>query len=172
MSRTRMIVVAVVTAGLAAAVFWMPAAVQHEDAQASAQDTQTAPAAPKKAPSPHKKFMRDKLAASNQVLEGLLIEDYKLIEKGGRAFRKMSEAANWRVSNDMMYRSHSEDFQRNVDKLVEAAGKAESIDRVALAWFDTTLSCIDCHRWVRTVLIADSKAPLGLPSAAASDSGE
>ena len=171
MSRTRMIVVAVVTAGLAAAVFWTPAAVQHEDAQASAQNAQTAQAAPKKT-SPHKEFMRDKLAASNQVLEGLLTEDYKLIEKGGRKFREMSDAAKWRVSTDMMYRSHSEDFQRNVDKLIETAEKAESIDRVALAWFDTTLSCIDCHRWVRTVLIADSKAPLGLPVAAASESGE
>jgi phosphate-selective porin len=172
MSRTRMIVVAVVTAGLAAAVFWTPAAVQHEDAQASAQNAQTAQAAPKKKTSPHKEFMRDKLAASNQVLEGLLTEDYKLIEKGGRKFREMSDAAKWRVSTDMMYRSHSEDFQRNVDKLIETAEKAESIDRVALAWFDTTLSCIDCHRWVRTVLIADSKAPLGLPIAAASESGE
>ncbi len=171
MSRTRMIVVAVVTAGLAAAVFWMPAAVQHDDAQASAQNAQAAQAAPKKA-SPHKEFMREKLAASNQVLEGLLTEDYKLIEKGGSKFREMSDAAKWRVSTDMMYRSHSEDFQRNVDKLIETAEKAESIDRVALAWFDTTLSCIDCHRWVRTVLIADSKAPLGLPVATASESGK
>ncbi len=170
MSRTRMIVVAVVTAGLAAAIIWMPAAVQHEDAQASAQDGQTAQAAPQKKLSPHKEFMREKLAASNQVLEGLLTEDYKLIEKGGRKFREMSEAAKWRVSTDMMYRAHSEDFQRNVDKLIESAEKAESLDRVALAWFDTTLSCIDCHRWVRTVLIADSKAPLALPVAGTTDS--
>ena len=79
---------------------------------------------------------------------------------------------NRSMRRHMMYRSHSEDFQRNVDKLVEGAAKAESIDRVALAWFDTTLSCIDCHRWVRTVLIADSKAPLALPIAAASDNSE
>ncbi len=169
MSRTRMIVVAVVTTGLAAAVIWMPAAVQHEDARVSAQDPQ---AAPKKKPSPLKEFMHQKLDASNQVLEGLLVEDYKMIEKGARKFREMGAAAKWRVSNDMMYRSHTEDFQRNVDKLIESAEKAESLDRVALAWFDTTLSCIDCHRWVRTVLIADAKAPLALPVALASDSGQ
>ena len=172
MSRTRMIVVAVVTAGLAAVIFWMPAVIQHDDAQASAQQAQAAQTAPTKKPSPLKVFMQQKLAASNLVLEGLLVEDYKLIEKGGKKFREMGAAEKWRVSTDMMYRSHSEDFQRNVDKLVEGAAKAESIDRVALAWFDTTLSCIDCHRWVRTVLIADSKAPLALPIAAASDNSE
>ncbi|MBI1312579.1 hypothetical protein GC176_14900 [bacterium] len=168
MSRTRMTVLAVVAVSLAGAVVWMPAAVQNSQAQTQ---TLKVPSETKKN-SPLKEFMQQKLVASNQVLEGLLTEDYKLIEKGGRKFREMGNAEKWRVSNDMMYRTHSEDFQRNVDKLIESASKSESLDRIALAWFDTTLSCIDCHRWVRTVLIADSSAPPSLPVSAATGRNE
>ena len=99
------------------------------------------------------KFMHVKLDASNEILEGLLMEDEKKIIKGAEKMRAMSQAEKWRISNDMMYRHHSEDFRRNVDKLITAA-KGNSIDRAALNWFDVTLSCIDCHRWVRRVLIA------------------
>lgn len=172
MSGTRMTVLAVVAASLAAAMIWMPAAVQDSHAQTAEKNAQAGRSGSGKRSSPLKDFMHQKMDASNQVLEGLLTEDYKLIEKGGRKFREMGAAEKWRVSNDMMYRSHSEDFQRNVDKLIESASKAESIDRIALAWFDTTLSCIDCHRWVRTVLIADSKAPLAVPVAAASSTSD
>jgi hypothetical protein len=73
----------------------------------------------------------------------------------------MSDTERWRVSNDIMYRNHSEDFRRSVDKLI-AASKGNSIDRAALSWFDVTLSCIDCHRYVRTVLIAENDAA-GIP---------
>lgn len=99
-------------------------------------------------------FMRHKLDHTNDIMEGLLIEDPKMIIKAAERLKKMSDAEQWRVSNDMMYRNHSEDFRRAVAKLIIAA-KGKSIDRAALASFDVTLSCIDCHRYVRTVLIAE-----------------
>ena len=99
-------------------------------------------------------FMRQKLDHSNDIMEGLLVEDPKMIVKSAERLKKMSDAEQWRVSNDIMYRNHSEDFRRAVDKLIVAA-KGKSIDRAALASFDVTLSCIDCHRYVRTVLIAE-----------------
>lgn len=105
------------------------------------------------------KFMHVKLDASNDILEGLLLEDEKKIIKGAQKMREMSDAEKWRVSNDMMYRHHSEDFRRNVDKLITAA-KGNSIDRAALNWFDVTLSCIDCHRWVRRVLVAENDSEI------------
>ena len=104
-------------------------------------------------------FMHAKLDASTEILEGLLMEDEKKIIKGAEKLREMSQAEKWRISNDMMYRHHSEDFRRNVDKLITSA-KGNSIDRAALNWFDVTLSCIDCHRWVRRVLIAEADDPI------------
>tara|TARA_R110002072_G_scaffold13481_2_gene56850 strand:+ start:39217 stop:39732 length:516 start_codon:yes stop_codon:yes gene_type:complete len=99
-------------------------------------------------------FMRQKMEASHDIMEGLLMEDGKLINKAAKKLKDMSDAEHWRVSNDIMYRNHSEDFRSAVDKLI-VASKGNSIDRAALSWFDVTLSCIDCHRYVRTMLIAE-----------------
>lgn len=38
--------------------------------------------------------------------------------------------------------------------LLEAA-KEGNIDRAALRWMDTTMSCIECHRYVRNELVVD-----------------
>jgi hypothetical protein len=100
------------------------------------------------------KFMRQKLTASSEVLEGLCTEDFALIEKGAKSLRAMSDAEKWRVSNDAMYRQHSAEFRSGVDKLLKAA-KDKKIDSAALAWTKTTLNCIECHRWVKAMLITD-----------------
>ena len=98
-------------------------------------------------------FMQQKMEASHDIMEGLLLEDGKLINKAAKKLKSMSDTERWRVSNDIMYRNHSEDFRNTVEKLI-VASKGNSIDRAALSWFDVTLSCIDCHRYVRTTLIA------------------
>jgi len=99
-------------------------------------------------------FMRKKLAASSMILEGLAMEDFLLIEEGARKLREMSKAEKWRVHNDPMYRQFSGEFQRITEKLSEAA-KDEKLDTAALRWVDATMSCIECHQYVRKVLIAE-----------------
>jgi hypothetical protein len=101
-------------------------------------------------------FMRVKLGWMDLILEGMLVDDFKKIEKGALKLKEMSNAEKWRVSNDLMYRNHSEDFEKRIDKLIKVAQEGESLDKATLAWFDTTMSCIECHRWVRTMLIADA----------------
>ncbi len=100
------------------------------------------------------KFMRKKLASSNQILEGLVTDDMTQVEKGADELLKMSDAEHWRASNDMMYLHHSRVFRNSVDLMRDKAEK-RSIDGVALAWMDVTMSCIKCHEWVRDTLIAD-----------------
>lgn len=97
-------------------------------------------------------FMRTKLKASNQILEGLALEDMALIEEGAKTLAEMSSVEKWRVSQDAMYRQFSTEFTRNANKLVEAA-KERNIDRAALRWMDTTMSCLECHRFVRNELV-------------------
>lgn len=101
------------------------------------------------------KFMREKLTASSQVLEGLCTEDFELIAKGARKLKTMSSAEQWRVSNDAMYRQHSAEYRSGVDGLIKAA-EEKKIDSAALAWTKTTLNCIECHRWVKATLITDA----------------
>lgn len=99
-------------------------------------------------------FMRKKLEASNQILEGLTTDDTDLIEKGANKLSEMSAAEQWRVSKDAMYKQFSDEFARTAEKLKEAA-KDKNIDRAALRWMDATMSCIECHRFVRNQLVVE-----------------
>jgi len=100
-----------------------------------------------------REFMRKKLDACNQVLEGLVTEDGKMVATGATTLHEMSNAEKWRVSNDLVYRQFSEEFHRSTKKLREAAEK-ENFDDVALKWIDTTMSCVECHKWVRGMRVA------------------
>ena len=104
-------------------------------------------------------FMHLKLDASNKILEGLVTEDSDLIREGAEVLTQMSTAEKWRISHNVMYLQFSKEFQRNAEKLVDAA-KEKNLDRAALRWMDTTMSCIECHRYVRNELVVQ-----GTPSA-------
>lgn len=100
------------------------------------------------------KFMRQKLDASNEVLEGLVTEDFEMIEKGAASMKRLSAAEQWQVSNDALYRQHSNQFRRAMEKL-EKSAKDKQLEAATLAWVEGTMSCLECHKWVRSNLIAD-----------------
>jgi len=100
------------------------------------------------------KFMRGKLEGVDQVVEGLVMDNFDMIKDGADKLAQISDAAKWRVSNNAMYRQYSVEYQRKVDRLGKTA-KAKNLDGAALAYVGVTMSCIDCHKWVRTTLVAD-----------------
>lgn len=100
------------------------------------------------------KFMRMKLDASQQVLAGLALEDFELIQEGASKLEEMSAAEKWRVTNDPLFREHSVDFQQVAKRLVKN-GKDGKLDAAALSWVEMTLQCIECHKWARANLIVD-----------------
>jgi len=102
-------------------------------------------------------FMRKKLEASGQILEGLTSEDAQLIVKGAKALVEMSAAEKWQVQNNVMYRQFSGEFQRSAKGLLEAAEK-ENYDAAALKWIDTTMKCLECHKFVRGTRLAEGKS--------------
>jgi hypothetical protein len=96
-------------------------------------------------------FMRQKLDFSKEVLEGLALEQFATIEKGGKALKKLSEAAEWEVAiipNATDYVMLTTDFQRHADELVKQA-KAKNIDAATLAFVKVTMSCVQCHKFIR-----------------------
>jgi hypothetical protein len=105
-------------------------------------------------PAPLQKFMRAKLKASDQILEGLVTEKFDLITAGAQAFQKLSKAEQWRVSESALYRQHSAEFLRIAQRL-EGEAKQKNLEGAALAWIETTMSCIECHKYSRTILISD-----------------
>ena len=103
---------------------------------------------------PLRDYMRQKLEASNQVLEGLCVDDPAMVKEGAVKLNEMSQSERWRVSNDAMYRQFSGDFREITQQLVDAADE-QNMDRAALKWMDATMSCIECHRFVRGIMIAE-----------------
>lgn len=99
-------------------------------------------------------FMREKLAASNSILEGLATEDFKLIQDGAAKLQDLSQAEKWRISNDVMYKQHSSEFTRVAAQLQKQA-KEGNLEGSALSWLQATMSCIECHKFVRSTLIAE-----------------
>jgi len=94
--------------------------------------------------------MRMKLEASNKVLEGLATEDFHMIRDGAQTLQRMSGAEKWRVSNDVLYRQYSAEFNRQAERLLEKANE-RNIDGATLAWVECTMSCVRCHKYARAI---------------------
>lgn len=121
--------------------------------------------APKK-PNDVADFMRLKLGHSQNVLEGIVVEDFDMIAKNSQALGLLAQDANWRVYQTPEYRHHSADFQRVTDALTQAA-KDRNIDGAALAYVQLTMSCVNCHKYTRGVRMASLDDAFGtLPAAA------
>ena len=142
-------------------LFWGFASTVQSAPQDNASATESAEQSQTVTPKAQKKktllqlFMREKLSSSNRILEGLVVDDLKMVSSGADALLQMSVAEEWRASNDMLYRQHSREFQSSVQTLRDKADQG-SIDGVALAWVDVTLNCVQCHEWVRNMLLADT----------------
>ena len=102
------------------------------------------------------RFMRKKLDACSEILEGLTTEDSELIVKGARTLVDMSAAEKFQVQHDVMYRQFSNDFQRSAKALLDAAEK-NKFDTATLKWIDTTMKCMECHKFVRGARLAVQK---------------
>ena len=89
-------------------------------------------------------------------MEGLTTEDSELIVKGARTLVDMSAAEKFQVQHDVMYRQFSNDFQRSAKALLDAAEK-NKFDTATLKWIDTTMKCMECHKFVRGARLAVQK---------------
>jgi hypothetical protein len=93
-------------------------------------------------------FMRAKLAHSQDVLEGLSLEDFDLIGKGAQELSLVSQDSSWQVLQTEDYARQSVEFRRSCDSLRKAA-QEENLDGALLAWMEVTMKCVQCHRYVR-----------------------
>jgi len=110
---------------------------------------------PKK--TPVQLFMEAKLTDSQDILEGLVTEDFDLIQKGAEHLQAMSKATEWHVIQGPVFAQHSNEFRRTAEKLA-AVAKQKNIDGAALTYMHLTMTCIDCHKFVRSTRIAAAPA--------------
>jgi hypothetical protein len=102
-----------------------------------------------------KAFMRAKLEHSQKVLEGLALEDFDTIAKNAQAMSLLSLAASWQVLQTPEYAQQSLEFRRSADAIT-AAAKKKNLDGAALAYVEMTMKCVNCHKYVRGVRLAQS----------------
>ncbi len=100
-----------------------------------------------------KEFMRDKLELSQRILEGVALEDYELIVTKATRLSAMSKETRWQAFQNPDDERYSAEFRRNVDALAKAA-RDKNLDGATLAYVRVTMSCVECHKFVRGKLIA------------------
>ncbi len=107
--------------------------------------------------SPTKQFMRQKLEHTQRVLEGISLEDFELIAAHARKLSAMSQEASWRAFENPEYIRCSDNFRRDVDALNKAAA-GRNLDGATLAYVKMTMSCVECHKFVRGKKVAELKS--------------
>jgi hypothetical protein len=93
-------------------------------------------------------LMHKKLAASQGVLEGIALNDFKKIAAQADELLTISKRAEWKVLKTPKYELYSNDFQRIAEGLGQSA-RDRNIDAAALNYVELTLTCVKCHKHVR-----------------------
>ena len=93
-------------------------------------------------------FMKRKLTNSKNIVSGLATEDFELIEKSSQDLMLLSQEAEWKVMTTPAYLEMSRDFRASAKRVREAA-KKKNLDGATLAYFEVTLSCVRCHKYIR-----------------------
>ncbi|MBA4016576.1 MAG: hypothetical protein C0483_05255 [Pirellula sp.] len=101
-------------------------------------------------------FMRLKLGHSQQVLEGIVLEDFEMIAKHASAMSVLLEDEKWMVFQTPDYRTHSNIFNEICRDLNKAAER-RNIDAATLAYMEMTMSCVKCHKYTRGVRMASAR---------------
>lgn len=99
---------------------------------------------------PHtvKVHMRKKLELSQQVLEGLVTEDFTLIQRSAKLLTEISRKTGWDVIEAPAYEYLSAEFRRLTISLEQAAER-KNLDGATLAYLRLTSNCLECHKFTR-----------------------
>lgn len=102
------------------------------------------------------KFMQQKLKHSQSIMEGLCVEDFEMIADNAKKLSAFSKAAEWDAIKTPEYAILSSEFRRVTDDLSEAA-ENENLDGATLAYVAMTVKCVNCHKYVRGVRVANAE---------------
>ena len=92
--------------------------------------------------------MRQKVACSQQLLVGITLEDYGLIVNNAKKLVELSNKTNWYSRQVPEYELFLNEFRRNAQELMKA-GQQKNLDAASLAYGQMTLSCVNCHKFIR-----------------------
>ena len=93
-------------------------------------------------------LMEKKLEYSQQVLAGLTREDYDLVVKSAKAMNLMTELQKFYRADTPEYYAQLKIFEFANNELVRLA-EEKNLDGISTAYVQLTLSCVNCHKYVR-----------------------
>ena len=97
-----------------------------------------------------REVMKLKLESSQKVLEGIATENYATVLANAQKLTVLSQAAGWQARQTPEYKQFTAEFRRYAEALQKAA-RSENVDAASVAWFQLTISCVNCHRHMRGV---------------------
>ena len=101
-----------------------------------------------------KEVMQLKLGYAQKILEGIATEDFDLILQNAQKLEKLSQATGWYTRQTPEYGMFTTEFRRHVKSLQRAA-KEKNVDAATGAYFQMTVSCTSCHKYIRGRNVAD-----------------
>ena len=93
-------------------------------------------------------FMRMKLAYTKEVVEGLALSNFDSIATNAQKLNLMSLESTWNAVQSREYGTLSGEFRASVNRLRDSA-TSRNLDGTTLAYFEVTLNCVRCHRYLR-----------------------
>lgn len=105
-----------------------------------------------------REFMRQKLTHSQNVLEGLTLENYDLIITNGIKMFNMSQSTQWQLRSTDRYKKYSAEYSDRVAAMIDAA-REKKINAARDAYCRSLQSCYDCHKYCQLVPPASLPTP-------------
>ena len=93
-------------------------------------------------------FMLRKLDDARQIVEGLAIEDFRKISVAADDLIRISHESGWNTLTSETYLQLSSEFRSSASRLRKMADE-ENLDGATLAYFEVTMNCVRCHKFLR-----------------------
>ena len=95
-----------------------------------------------------KNVMKFKLYYAQGTLEAIATENYSLLATNAQKLSALTKEVSWRIRHTPDYERLTTDFRRQTDALAKAA-KDNNVDAATVAYFQMTVSCVTCHKYLR-----------------------
>ena len=92
--------------------------------------------------------MEAKLLNSKNLLEGIVTEDFKQVADSAEKLHALSQSSGWSIRQSIEYQRYTREFARQA-KALQTAANTKNIDGATLAYFQMTMTCVNCHRHMK-----------------------
>ena len=93
-------------------------------------------------------LMRDKLTHMQQLLDGLVTDDFDVIAEQAELLRIVGKAASWQAIDTPEYKTYSRRYTL-LTRNLESAAADSNRDAALLQYLQLNISCVDCHQYIR-----------------------